>query len=1031
MDELAGELRHEEIAYRAYLPPQPPRFAEPSTALPAPVRSVLERMEVERLYCHQAEALDLVRRGQDVAVVTPTASGKSLVFYLPIIEAVLAEPGSRALCLFPYKALEQDQLQTLQSLGQGLFSGVHLSADIYDGDTPASRRKKIKAALPDVLITNPDMLHVGILPYHGEWREFFAHLRYVVVDELHVYRGIFGSHLAQVMRRLWRICARCGSRPRLIACSATVGNPLEFASALTGRAPAVVADSGAPRAGRHFLFINPQGSPYTAATSVVARTVEAGYKTIAFTKARKITELMHSWLLQSHPRLRGKVASYRAGYLPEERREIERRLFRGELWGVVSTSALELGIDVGELDVCVLAGYPGSVMSSWQRIGRVGRQGRESLTVLVALPDALDQYFMKRPSEFFERPFERAVLDPDNREIASAHLVCAGAEAPLNSSDAAFYPGSGPLFERLVHEGRLLRDASGENLYSLKRRPHREVSLRSAGESFAIVDAGTGRTIGSIDGVRVFHECHEGAIYLHAGVQYQILRLDIDRRRVEARPCDVDYYTQPIGDKETEILETWSLARRGCFGLGLGRLKVTVRLSGYERRRIHFQGRGDMAQHVLSRHTLVCPPIVFETVGLWLVIPDELQRRITAGEGHFMGGLHAAEHAMISMFPLLALCDRNDLGGISYSFNAQIDAPAIFIYDGYPGGIGLSAGVHAGIEELIARTGDLLDGCPCEEGCPSCIQSPKCGSGNRPLDKEAARMVLAALAGRLVLEGAPAGEGIAPEPLARIETAPGGSCTPAAAFPGVETVTPPEAAARETRLCVDAPAGSLALEPAMRFGPVSSAAAFSFPSSMGVIRAPAAPESLPIWPALPRPEDGRLLFLDVETQRSAEEVGGWGSVPAMGLALAVVYEPSHHEFRTYREREVDRLLLDLMAADKVVGFNIDRFDIPVLSSYTPHDLHRIRTLDMLGLIRGRLGFRVGLGHIAEANLGAGKTADGLQSLRWFREGRFDLIESYCRQDVEITAKLFFLGRQRGYLLYRDGEGRLLRVPVDW
>jgi DEAD/DEAH box helicase domain-containing protein len=982
-DELArwDKLR-DSVVHRAHLPAAAARYAETAHPLPPQVRDVLDRLGVERLYSHQAEAVDRIRSGRDVAVVTPTASGKSLVFYLPTVEAALARTGARALYLFPYKALEQDQHQSLRLLGGQLFSGVDLSAEIYDGDTPPARRRKIKASPPDVLITNPDMLHMGILAYHADWRPFLERLRTVVVDELHVYRGIFGCHLAHVLRRLWRICGHYGAKPQVIACSATVGNPAEFAHALTGRPLDIVSDSGAPRAGRHFLFLNPEASPYTAATAVFGRSVTEGYKTIAFTKARRITELIHSWVVEAQPGLRGKVASYRAGYLPEERRRIEQRLFSGELGGVVSTSALELGIDVGGLDVCVLVGYPGSIMSAWQRIGRVGRKGRESLAVLVALPDALDQYFMKNPREFFDRPFERAVLDPDNRTIASAHLVCAGAEVPLRKTDDELYSSSRPVIEDLVRRGRLLRDAAGEALFSLRRRPQRDISLRSTGQSYTIVDGPAGRTIGSIDGVRVFHECHEGAVYLHGGSQYLVKRLDTDNRRVEAEPCDLDYYTQAIGDKETEILETWSVTGKGkrstagggsagpevgaaepLYRVGLGRLKVTVRISGYERRRI-------FGQEILSRHPLECPPIVFETVGFWLVIPEALEMQVTRADGHFMGALHASEHAMISLFPLLALCDRGDVGGISYSRNAQLGSPAIFIYDGYPGGIGLAAGVHEELDALVDRTRELLEGCPCDDGCPSCVQSPKCGSGNRPLDKEAAKLTLSVLAGTTPLE-------------------------------------------EESGL--------------VQSGAPSDTGQVERVDSSPLIQTAA---SSPVAPR-PRPEDGRLLFFDLETQRSAEEVGGWSNITAMGLALGVVYEPAREEYRTYLDRDVERLLVDLLAADKVVGFNIDRFDIPVLTPYTPHDLSRIRTFDMLTHIHDLLGIRISLGHLAEVNLGEGKSADGLQSLRWYREGRMDLIETYCRKDVEITARLFYLGRERGYLLFSDQERGQARVPVSW
>ena len=379
-----------QIVFREEIPPEPARFREPVEGLSPALRAAARRMGAERLFDHQAEALDRIRAGRDVAVVTPTASGKSLVNYLPTAEA-LADGNGHALYVFPHKALEQDQLEKLRTFGRGLFGSRSMTAEIYDGDTPPSLRRRIRAEPPDVLITNPEMLHLGLIPYHGEWARFFASLKLIVLDELHVYRGVFGSHFAHVMRRLRRVTARYGAEPRYLVGSATIGNPEAFTRSLLGRPFDVITRSGSPRAGRHFLFLDPEGSPYTAATRVLSEAVRAGHRTIAFTKARRITELIHSWVAQGSPELAERIASYRAGYLPQERREIERRLFRGDLTGVIATSALELGIDVGGLDVCILVGYPGSMLSSWQRVGRVGRHERESLTVFVAQPDALDQ----------------------------------------------------------------------------------------------------------------------------------------------------------------------------------------------------------------------------------------------------------------------------------------------------------------------------------------------------------------------------------------------------------------------------------------------------------------------------------------------------------------------------------------------------------------------------------------------------------------------------------------------------------------
>jgi len=973
-ESLGGDVVHLET-----IAAQPAEYAALADPLPEPLAAALRDIGIERPYAHQAEAIDRVRRGEDVLTVTPTASGKSLVYLVPTFESVLLRPGRRALYLFPYKALAQDQLAGIEEMAQAVARrggvvpddgdlpghGRPISAAIYDGDTPDTRRRQIKAAPPDILITNPDMLHLGILAHHDSWREFFLSLDLVVIDELHVYRGLFGSHLHHILKRLQRIAALYGAAPRVIASSATVANPGRLGEGLVGRPFSVVEKSGAPRPSRHLMFLNPSVSPYTAAQTLLAWSLDAGYRTIAFTKARKITELLHSWLLQTAPRWRDKVSAYRSGYLPEERRAIEKRLFDGDLQGVISTSALELGIDIGGLDVCILVGYPGSIVSSWQRIGRVGREDRPSLTILVGMPDALDQYFMTHPEQFLTRGFEEVVFDPENPVITRAHLVCAGAETPLGPADRELYGAANfAHVEALEREGVLARDADGERWFTLRRRPQRDVNLRSAGSTYAIHDRGAGRVIGSIDGVRAFHETHGGAIYLHHGQQYLVRQLDIEQRRVFVEPSDVDYYTQVRAEKETAILEMLEERMAGPLCARLGRLKVTTQITGYEKRRLHGRDR-------LGIHELTLPPLTFETVGLWLTIPDSMQEAVRERAGHFMGALHAAEHAMIGLFPLLAICDRGDIGGISYTHHPQVGRAAIFIYDGHPGGIGLAARGYRGLEDLIGRTADLLRACPCEDGCPSCVQSPKCGNGNQPLDKESAAFVLEALIGRAEVaagEPPPAPRPIAPGALLALGQGQESEPTPTPRRRGGDSGAP----ARVT-----------------------------------------------------------TLFFDLETQKSAEEVGGWQNLAAMKMALGVTFNDVTGQFHTYFEPDVTELLLDLLTADRVVGYNIDRFDLGVLKGYTDRDLSRVRTLDMLADICAKLGFRLRLADVGEATLGVGKSADGLQSLQWWKEGKVDLIEQYCRRDVELTRDLYLFGRNNGYILYRDRAGRQIRLPVDW
>jgi len=979
-------------------------FSEPAVPLPPQLAAALESQGIGRLYRHQARGLDLARSGRDVVAVTPTASGKTLLFALPVLETLLEDPASRALILYPTKALARDQLGALRQLAGGLGALDPPRFEIYDGDTPSSARRKIKADPPHVLITNPDMLHFALLAHHADWESFFRRLRWIVLDELHVYRGIFGAHVHHILARLRRICARYGSHPQFVAASATVGNPAEFAGTLVGRPFSAVTASGAARSPLDVLFLNPVGvSPYTTAVRVVAAATSAGLRTIAFTKARRITELIYQWLVRQEPKLKDRVAPYRSGYLPAERRALEARLFRGDLRAVITTSALELGIDVGGLDVCVLVGYPGSLISAWQRIGRVGRQGRAGLVVLIAMPDALDQYVVHHPEMFFGRLFEKAVLDPWNSLVAGRQLVCAAAEQPLERSELAAWGERGrKIAEDLTREGRLVQDEAGSTWYSFRRRPHRDVSPRSAAEPFTIVVQEGGapgkareRILGKIDGGRVYHECHPGAIYLHAGQSFRVLRLDEERRRAVAERIQADYYTVVLGEKETEILELHDARRVGPLPVGIGRLRVTQRIHGYQKRRL-FGGEP------ISSHSLEAPPRIYETVGFWIELPRGLAAAYTERDLHFMGAIHAAEHAMIGLFPLLAIADRGDVAGISYTGHPQLEAPAIFIYDAVPGGAGLAEQGYRDLESLLRRTLELVRDCECEDGCPGCIQSPNCGNGNKPLDKAGAVLTF-----RTLLEaGALAELGVeAPAE----ETGPRRPASPVAR-------PPVDALATEER------------PPARKHGIVRAGNVEIDPDAE---RPPLVTDATPVPEESGTTNGATVLVFDLETQRSAAEVGGWQRSDEMKLALGVVYDVRRRLYRTYYEADVHRLLLDLVMADRVIGFNIDRFDLQVLSGYTDWDLGRIRTLDMLAVLHESLGFRISLNHLTEVNLGEGKAGSGEQSLQWWREGRLDLIEQYCRKDVEMTRRIYELGRDRGYLLYRDHSDRSVRVPVRW
>jgi DEAD/DEAH box helicase domain-containing protein len=726
------------FAWHQLLRPIEAKYGSLKLPLSPKLRQLLETAGIKNLYCHQAESLDAIRDGKNLVVMTPTASGKSLIYNLAALESVLDDPSSRSLYVFPLKALAEDQLARLKTFGAPL--GMENLAAVYDGDTKESLRKKIRDNPPNILITNPDMLHHAILPHHDAWAGFFKNLKHVVIDEVHAYRGVFGSHVAHVLRRLRRVAESHGSRPIFIACSATIANPVELAETLVS-APFESAVRVTARQGfRHFIFLDPADSPYTAATRLFIESVRTGFKTIAFTKARKITELMHGWAKKSAPEISKSICSYRSGFLPEERRGIEARLRSGELSGVISTSALELGMDIGSLDVCLLVGYPGTISSTWQRAGRVGRAGSDALIVMVAIEDALDKHFIRNPSDFFERNVESATLDPENPIIKKAHLVCAANELPIRDDDV-IYDASDALSRRLLGEleregkARRLLDRDRKSIWCGRvKRPERHVNIRGAGAPLRILDE-NGTLLGLSAGNRALRELHPGAIYLHMGAEHIVLSLHLRKREAVCRQVEVDFYTTPSVDEETEIVEEFASRRVGNVEVKLGRLRVTETVTGYWR-------KDAATRKPIAEFRQELPPVVFETVGVWMKVDEELVDEVKKLGFDAMGGLHALEHAQIAALPLFALCDRADLGGVSYSFNPKLQSPAIFVYDGAEGGVGLTRRGFDAFKEWLEATLELLGECPCEISCPSCTQDPMCGNGNSPLDKRAAMHIL-------------------------------------------------------------------------------------------------------------------------------------------------------------------------------------------------------------------------------------------------------------------------------------------------
>jgi len=722
------------------------------------VAAALASAGIERLYAHQAQALYAASEGP-VIVTTGTASGKSLCFNLPTLHLLCEQAGARALYLYPTKALAQDQARALAAFGLS----KRVRPAIYDGDTPREARAQIRKQA-NVVLTNPDMLHVGILPNHAAWADLFANLAIVVVDEAHAYRGVFGSHVANVLRRLRRVAAAYGTEPRFLLTSATIANPLELAGRLTGLEDVrLIDEDGSPAPQRRIAVWNPpltdealgtRRSALGEAAELLARLVRDGARAICFMKSRKGVEVLSRLIKQEleagdEPALAELVAPYRAGYTPQQRRELEGRLTRGELRAVITTDALELGIDIGELDAAVVVTFPGTVASLRQMWGRAGRRGR-GLAVFVAGEDALDQFFCRHPEDFLERPVESAILDHESALIYRAHLLCAAHEGPLDAQDAEFL---GPRWEaqaeQLESAGLLRRRAAAGHSYVPRRAgsyPAAEVSLRSASaESFAIVDVSSGELLGSTEAARAHGTVHEGAVYMHMGRSYEVRELDLDRRRALVAPFDGDWYTQPKSDTDTEIVRL--LDRRETLGvtLSFGEVSVTDTVLAYQRRRLSDHAQIDIA-------ALELPSTSFATQALWFEL-DAGALSDTVPIEALLGSLHATEHAQIAVLPLIAMCDRWDIGGLSTNYHPQTGAATIFIYDGHPGGIGITRTAYQRFEELCGDAHRLIAECPCASGCPSCVQSPKCGNLNEPLSKAGARALLELL---LACAGEPA-----------------------------------------------------------------------------------------------------------------------------------------------------------------------------------------------------------------------------------------------------------------------------------
>jgi DEAD/DEAH box helicase domain-containing protein len=732
------------IAFLAELPGRPARVADLHPPLHPDLEHRLTLRGVRGLWTHQVEAIRHLRDGAHVVLATSTASGKSLCYQLPILDGLLRGEAATALLVFPTKALAQDQLRSLRSW---LVPGCR--AVTYDGDTPADERAWARRHA-NVVLTNPEMLHQGILPNHRRWSTFLMRLRLVVVDELHTLRGVFGSHVALVLRRLRRLCARYGSAPVFCFASATIGNPGELAAALVGAPVHAVVDDGSPQAGGCLAVWRPPEDDADApvrlsgeTAAVLSRFVRAGHVTLAFTRSRRgaeVVALAARRALADRPDLAASVAAYRAGLLPEERRRLERALSAGDLRGVAATTALELGIDVGGLDAVVLAGFPGTLASMRQQLGRAGRRTRPAAGVLVVGDDQLDRWYATHPDELLARPSEPAVVNPANPFVLDAHVRCAAYELPLVPSDVEVFGDGlddavrrGVQADELVVRGRRVHLRAG-------RAPAPAVGLRSGGPGGEVElvtrDGARWREVGTVELVRAPEVVHPGAVYLHQGRQWLVRSLDLEARRAELIDAeDLDEYTRVRAETEISVLAVEEERALGPATLARGRVEVTRHVTGYQ--------RVCLSTGVpLGSEPLDVPPHRLPTRAAWYRLP----RAALAGVGLegplVLDAAHAAEHALIGLLPLFAICDRWDVGGVSTAWHPETGDPTIFIYDGYPGGAGIAELAFACGGEHVRAAAELVAGCPCTAGCPSCVQSPKCGNWNEHLDKAGAVALL-------------------------------------------------------------------------------------------------------------------------------------------------------------------------------------------------------------------------------------------------------------------------------------------------
>jgi DEAD/DEAH box helicase domain-containing protein len=704
------------------LPARDAVFSEFPDFIDDRIRTALERRGVRKLYSHQASAISAINDGNSVVVVTPTASGKTMCYNVPVLNAILKDEASRALFLFPTKALSQDQTSELHELITE--AGVDVKTFTYDGDTPQSARKAIRQA-GHIVVTNPDMLHSGILPHHTKWTKLFENLKYIVIDEVHHYRGVFGSHLANTIRRLMRICAFYGSKPQFICCSATIANPAELASRITGVDVRLIDNNGAPSCKKHIIFYNPpivnkelgiRRSSMLEAEGIAESLIRNGVQTIVFTRSRLNVEVLVTYLKDIFHGSRdadSRVRGYRGGYLPNLRREIEKGLREGSITGVVSTNALELGIDIGALEACIICGYPGTIASTWQQAGRAGRRSGVSVAILVANSSPLDQYIISNPDYFFGKSPENGLINPDNLVILYNHMKCAAFELPFEDGEKFGVETTAEILS-FMEEARLVRHVGKRWHWMSDVFPADEISLRSASnENFIIIDITEPKhaVIGETDRFSAPMLLHEEAIYMHEGVQYQVEKLDFDDKKAYVRRVNVDYYTDANLAVDLKVIDVFREDTSKPVLRSSGEVSVSSLVTMFKKIKLH-------THENIGSGPVTLPELEMHTTAYWVSLPEEIPGM---SQSDVQNGLLGISNVLANASPIYLMCDPGDIRVVHQVRSTFTQRPTIYIYDSYPGGVGFSDKLYELHEELFTTAADMVRHCSCEEGCPSCV----------------------------------------------------------------------------------------------------------------------------------------------------------------------------------------------------------------------------------------------------------------------------------------------------------------------